>query len=300
MRKRLKTRLLEGGEAKDLAVYSSFDIVGNIAIARLPEPFSTEAAHAAANEIMRVSKGVSTVLAQTSKVEGDYRLRGLICIGGEAKTCTVHKENGCSFAVNVETCYFSPRLAGERLRISKLVEAGETVVNMFAGIGCFSVIIAKMAPTARVYSIDINPEAFAFMQENIRRNRVFPRVVPLLGDANELIQLQLCGVADRVLMPLPEKAFEYLPAAVKALKPSGGWVHVHVFERAPHVSSAKEAAKAEIASALNSSVVGFEFGLVREVRSVGPSRFHIVADVHIFPSLQCPINEKSQFHLLKT
>jgi tRNA (guanine37-N1)-methyltransferase len=152
---------------------------------------------------------------------------------------------------------------------------------MFAGVGCFSILIAKTVPTGRVYSIDLNPEAFAYLQENVRLNRVFSRVIPQLGDAKDIIKTQLCGVADRVLMPLPEKALEYLPSAVAALKASGGWIHVHFFQRAPGAGAAGEKVKATIARRLTRLGVVFEFGVVREVRSIGPCLFQIVADVHV-------------------
>ena len=86
---------------------------------------------------------------------------------------------------------------------------------MFAGVGCFSILIAKKAVDAKVYSIDINPVAYECMQENVRINRVFNRVFPLLGDSKEIVLSQLQGVADRVLMPLPELALEYLPYALR-------------------------------------------------------------------------------------
>ena len=88
-------------------------------------------------------------------------------------------------------------------------------------------------PETKVYSIDINPTAYQFMQENIRINRVFGRVEPMLGDSKDIVQTQLQGVADRVLMLLPEKALEYLPAAVSALKKTGGWIHYYDFQHAP-------------------------------------------------------------------
>ncbi len=283
MRKRLREKLFENEDVDVTKVSSSFDIVGDIAITKLPEGSSPEVARKVAEAILKTNTNIKTVMAQTSNVEGDYRLRKLIRIGGEPKTRTVHKEHGCAFAVDVETCYFSPRLAGERLRISKLVRQNEVVLNMFAGVGCFSILIAKAVPTGRIYSIDLNPEAFAYMQENVRLNRVFSRVIPQLGDAKDIIKTQLCGVTDRVLMPLPEKALEYLPSAVVALKPSGGWIHVHLFQRAPGAGAAGEKAKATIARRLTRLGVVFEFGVVREVRSVGPCLFQIVADVHVLP-----------------
>ncbi len=261
-------------------VSGSLDIVGDIAITKLPN-FSLEKVSAAAFAIMNSNKGVKTVLAQTSKVSGEYRLRKLTCIGGENRTRTIHKEHGCTFEVDVETCYFSPRLSGERKRIALLVEPNETVANMFAGVGCFSILIAKQVPTVKVYSIDINPGAVEFMRENIRVNRVFGKVVPLLGDAKSIIEENLQGCADRVIMPLPEKALEYLPFAVSALKTSGGWIHIHLFTHATKNENPTDIVKLKVAETLSCLSVAFELPYVRVVRSTGPNWYQVVADIHI-------------------
>ena len=283
MRKRLRDKLCSTVVVNGSAgFYNSFDIVGDIAITKLPDP-SLEKADAVAQAILNCNRGVKTVLVQTSKVGGDYRLRSLTCIGGEDKTRTVHKEHGCTFAVDVETCYFSPRLSGERLRVAKLVQFGEVVVNMFAGVGCFSILIAKHVPTAKVYSIDINPGAFEFMQENVVANRAVGQVFPMLGDAKVTIETQLQGVADRVLMPLPEKTLDYLPCAVTALKASGGWLHVHVFEHSTKTECAPDKVRARIAEVLDILGVAFEFGVARKVRSIGPNWSQIVMDVRVVP-----------------
>ena len=283
MRKKLRDKLSPlpkvGGS---VGFYNSFDIVGDIAITKLPKP-SLEVACVVAEAILNCNRGVKTILVQESGIDGDYRLRKLTCVGGEEKTRTVHKEHGCTFAVDVGTCYFSPRLSGERLRIAKIVQPGETVVNMFAGVGCFSILIAKNVPTAKVYSIDINPKAFEFMQENVVANHLVGQVFPLLGDAKTQIEAQLCGVADRVLMPLPEKALEYLPCAVSALKTTGGWLHVHLFEHSKKIECAIENGEARIAGVLGSMDVSFEFGVAREVRSIGPNWSQIVVDVRVVP-----------------
>ena len=104
-------------------------------------------AQAVADQIMSIHKGVKTVFIQTSRIAGDFRIRDLKLVAGENKTTTKYKESGCVFAVDVEKCYFSPRLLHERSRIAHLVSNGETVVNMFAGVGCFSIIIAKNRPS---------------------------------------------------------------------------------------------------------------------------------------------------------
>jgi tRNA (guanine37-N1)-methyltransferase len=261
-------------------VYNSFDIIGDIAIIRAPSASPVDP-QAAAKAVMSVHRNVKTVLLQDSPVAGELRLRSLTHVAGENKTRTVHRENGCLFAVDLAETYFSPRLSHERIRIAKLVASGETVVNMFAGVGCFSIIIAEHSGAAKVFSIDLNPAAVQSMQENIRLNRVYGRVLPLLGDAKDIINRKLQRVADRVLMPLPEKAIEYLPAAVSALKPSGGWIHLYVFEHAAKTENPAEKAKLKVAEALDALGAEFEVPFVRIVRSTGPNWYQLAADVYV-------------------
>jgi len=172
LRKQLRKTLSSVLSSEDLCkVYNSFDVVGDIAIFRLPRTSSVNA-KAAAEAIMPRHRNVKTVLLQSIPVAGDLRLRRLTHVAGENKTSTIHKESGCLFAVDVAKCYFSPRLSHERMRISRQAEPNENVINMFAGVGCFSIIIAKHSNAAKVFSIDVNPAAIQFTQENVRLNRV--------------------------------------------------------------------------------------------------------------------------------
>jgi tRNA (guanine37-N1)-methyltransferase len=281
LRKRLRKTLSGALSPEDTGeIYSSFDVVGDIAIIRLPYT-SPVNAQTAANAIMSRYGNVKTILLQASPVAGEFRLRRLTHVAGENKTSTVHREFGCLFSVDVAKCYFSPRLAHERMRIARLVKPGETVVNMFAGVGCFSIVIAKHAKHAKVFSIDINPAAVQFMQENSRLNRVYGKVIPLLGDSKELVKSRLQRVADRVLMPLPEKALEYLPYAVSALKASGGWIHYYGLEHVKKAESPAEKVKLKVAEALDALSLDFEVPFVRVVRSTGPNWFQLAVDVHI-------------------
>ena len=152
-------------------VYNSFDIVGDIAIVKHN---NMQNAEAVAKQIMVDHANIKTVFTPVSRITGDFRVRTLKLLAGENKTSTIHKESGCVFRVDVEKCYFSPRLSGEHSRIAKLILPGETVVNMFAGVGCFSIIIAKTQSQTRIYSIDVNPAAVECMKENVRINEVAP------------------------------------------------------------------------------------------------------------------------------
>ena len=280
MRKRLRKILSRVLSSEDLGkVYNSYDIVGKIAIIKLPCA-SPENAQNIAKAIMKIHKNVKTVLVQESPVVGRFRLRRLTHVAGENKTSTIHKESGCLFSVDVEKCYFSPRLSHERMRIARIVKPKETVVNMFAGVGCFSIMIAKQVNTPKVFSIDVNPVAIQFTQENIRLNRVYDKVIPLLGDSKEIINRRLRGVADRVLMPLPEKAFEYLTYAVSALKASGGWIHYYDFEHAKKTENPTEKTILKVAEKLAHLGVAFELPFSRVVRSTGPNWYQVVLDIH--------------------
>ncbi|MEM2080678.1 MAG: class I SAM-dependent methyltransferase family protein [Candidatus Bathyarchaeia archaeon] len=281
MRKRLRRTLAEVLPAEEAhKVYNSFDIIGDIAIIKLPVNAS-EKAQVVAKTIMSIHRNVKTVLLQTGPVAGDFRLRDLKHVAGENKTSTIHREFGGLFAVDVAKAYFSPRLAYERMRIAQLVEPNETVVNMFAGVGCFSIIIAKYSQVSKVFSIDVNAAAFQFMQENIRLNRVYDKVIPLLGDSKEIVTSQLQHTADRVLMPLPEKALDYLPCAVSALKDTGGWIHYYGLEHATKTERPTEKVKFKITEKLEALGVNFEVPFVRVVRSTGPNWFQLAADIHI-------------------
>jgi len=280
----LKTLLRDKLNTEELRVlYKSYDIVGDIAIIRVHELLKLKA-QLVAEAIMKTHKRVKTVLLQTSPVFGEFRLRDLQWVAGENRTETVHKEFGCLFKVDLKQVYFSPRLSYERMRIAELVESNEVVVNLFAGVGCFSIIIAKFSKVDKVYSIDINPVAVRYMQENVILNKVKEKVIPMLGDAKEVVEKQLRSVANRVLMPLPEKAYEYLDQALIALKPSGGYIHYYAFEHAAKNEDPIEKAKARVSEKLQKLKAEYDMLFGRVVRPTGPNWYQIVIDIQITSS----------------
>ena len=276
----MRETFAEISQGDPLCVYNAFDIIGDIAIFRLP-PFSVAKAANVAEAIMNRHNNVKTVFIQTGAVTGDFRLRSLKYVAGEKSTRTIHKEHGCSFAVDVESCYFSPRLLNERMRIAKLVQPSEVIVNMFAGVGCFSIIIARYAQAEKVFSIDMNPIAVKFMKENIRRNRVFDTVIPIQGEARATIDAFLERNADRILLLLPGKALEYMSCALSSLKASGGWIHIHTFSYAAKTVDPKEKTRQVVTEMLGTFGVDYIIPCVRVVRSTGPNWYQLVADIQI-------------------
>jgi tRNA (guanine37-N1)-methyltransferase len=279
LRKRLRDKLSTALPLEELCkVYNSFDVIGDIAIIKIN---ALQNAEAIAKQIMASQKNIKTVLTPSTRITGDFRVRELKYLAGENKTVTCHKESGCTFKVDVEKCYFSPRLSFEHSRIAKLVESGEIVVNMFAGVGCFSIAIAKTAGQTKVYSIDVNPVAIQYIVENVRINEVEETVFPMLGDAKDIINSRLQGVADRVLMPLPEKALEYLPYALSALKPTGGWIHYYDFQHSSGKENPTEKTKIKVAEKLECLGVTYVFANSRVMRPTGPNWYQTVVDIKV-------------------
>ena len=174
--------------------------MGDIAIVRLSE-FKAREKKRAAEALLSELKNVRVVMEQEGGIEGEYRLRRLNRLAGEKRTMTVHRENGCAFRVDVARCYFSPRLSTERLRVAEQVGPRELVLNMFAGVGPFSILIAKRAG-ARVESCELNSLAAELHEENNRLNKVERLVSVRNADAAELPELTE-SMFVRILMPLP-------------------------------------------------------------------------------------------------
>jgi len=256
----------------------TYDIIGDIAIIK-PIPRLQANPTESARKILAANKHVRTVLRQTAPVSGEHRTRDLEWILGEKKTETVHREHGCQVKVDVAKAYFSPRLLHERIRVARKVVPHETVINMFAGVGCFSIIIAKHSQALKVFSIDISPEATRYAFENVCLNKVAGRVSTILGDSKTIIELHLRARADRVLMPLPARAIEYMDAAIEALKPKLGNIHVYDFVHARNGESPLQKTLDRIASRLSQFELNVVQSGARIVRTIGPNWYQTVVDI---------------------
>jgi tRNA (guanine37-N1)-methyltransferase len=269
------------GEDFSKRIWRRIEFIGDIALIRTPLGMSPEELRTLAEEILRRLPYVKSVWASLPGIEGPYRLRRHVWLAGEQRSETLYREHGCVFKVDINRVYISPSLNYEHVRVARLVEPGEVVFNMFAGAGLFSIIIARHAEPSRVYSVDINPDAYYYMAENIRLNRVEDRVVPILGDAREVAESRLTRSADRVLMPYPELALEYLPYAVSSLRGSG-WIHVYLHVRTDRGEHWRSKARDLVEKRLREiSVQSYTISFVRKIRNVGPRLNQVVVDVCI-------------------
>jgi tRNA (guanine37-N1)-methyltransferase len=256
----------------------AFDIIGDIVIIDIPPQLKTYQ-NLIGEAILQTHRNIKTVLAKAGDISGVYRIRDYTFIAGENKTQTVHREFGCNYHVDVAKAYFSPRLSHEHERVASQVQAGEVVVDLFAGVGPFSVLIGKWCPEAKAYAVDLNPDAVELLKINVRVNRVDSRVFPVLADAKEIAKGKFKGVADRVIMNLPETAIDFVDAACNALKPSGGVAHFYGFVRSPDTVENLKQRFSEAVEKNGRKVE--EFLYARAIRETAPFESQIVLDAKI-------------------
>jgi tRNA (guanine37-N1)-methyltransferase len=190
---------------------TSYDVVGAIILLKVSKdliPYRKEIGKA----LLETHKNIRTVCL-IDAVSGELRTRNVEIIAGEKQTLTTHTEYGLSFNVDVGTTYFSPRLASERKRVADLVKPGEVVVDMFAGVAPFSIMIARFAKPKVVYAIDKNNDAIALARQNVKQNHVLEIVEVIHADAknaNKVIPIK----ADRIIMNLPFSAYTFFSMAL--------------------------------------------------------------------------------------
>ncbi len=212
--------------------------------------------------------GVKTV-ALYQGVLGEFRENRIEVILGES-TETVHVENGIKYRMDVSRVMFSSGNVNERIRISRMNMRGETVVDMFAGIGYFTLPAAK-AGASRIYACEKNPVAFYYLLENIELNG-FRNIVPLFGDNRNVCPER---VADRVIMGYFD-TLPFVPHALRSLR-DGGIIHYHDLARRRDAQDLVERVTKVITR------WGFTAEVLerRVVKSYAPRVWHVVLDIDV-------------------
>ncbi len=204
---------------------SGMQVVGDIAILSL-RPELVEHAAAIGEVILARFPFVRTVCRKLGPAVGARKAPQVEVIAGEPRTETTHREGGCLFRLDVARVIFSKGNIRERQRMARVVREGEVVFDLFAGIGYFTIHMAKTGRPAVIYASDINPVALHYLAVNVHLNKVRGLVVPVLADCRRLAEA-LPDLADRVVMGFLPGTAAYLPAAFRALKPEGGVIHYH-------------------------------------------------------------------------
>jgi tRNA wybutosine-synthesizing protein 2 len=198
----------------------------------------------------------------------------------------------------------------ERRELPKLVQPDEIVVDMFAGIGYFSLGIAKYAKPKQIYSIELNPDSFKYLKENIRINKLTKIVTPIQGDcAEEILKLSKQNIrADRVIMGVFPAPYEYIKSALSVVKPNPLPIHTNIETFLENTATKPHYDIYESLPAMKNTLVHFEgvvmgrdftefyqkvqepilisgfdcsIVAVRFVKSFGPKMWHLVLDLVI-------------------
>jgi len=214
----------------------AFDVLGTIAIIEIREELLKKE-KLIAETILKLNKNLKTVCKKVGGHKGIYRRQKLKILAGEKNKITTYKENNVTLKFNAETSYFSPRLSTERKRITELIQPGEKILVMFSGVAPYPLIISKNTKAKEVYGVEINPEAHKFAEQNLKLNKI-KNIKLYLGDVRKVVP-KLKKKFNRILMPLPKSAEEFLDVALKASK-KGTTVHFYDFLNEEELDKAKE------------------------------------------------------------
>lgn len=246
---------------------SSYQIIGNVLLLRFMKIKEIRQKKKIALAILKLLPYVKTV-CEISRVEKEFRIPIVRKLAGNG-TVTIHKEHGILYKLDASKIMFSKGNLFERQRLTGMVRHDETVVDMFAGIGYFSLGLAKKAK--KVIAIEKNPLAFGYLKENIELNRI-SNIEPLLGD-NRKIKLE--GIADRVIMGYLPHTDRFLPFAARMLK-NKGTIHFHNIYRADELwLKPRNQLKEKL------SAVAYRIASKKKVKSVAPKMYHVVIDIGI-------------------
>jgi tRNA wybutosine-synthesizing protein 2 len=250
---------------------AGWQILGDIILVTI-NPYIDSLKEKIAKSLLQMYPSCSTVVRDYG-ISGQFRLPEREVLIGNS-TETINKENGCLFKLDVTKIMYSKGNFHEKALMSN-IGADETIVDMFAGIGYFTIPMAVHARPAMIFAIEINPQSYAYLQENIVLNHVGNIVEARNGDCAELTPE---GIADRVIMGYVGTTHHYLEHGIKALKDSGGILHYHettpeslIFTRP--VERIQQAA----------SKVGRQAEILecRKIKKYSPGVWHVVVDARI-------------------
>ncbi len=255
-------------ESEKKLLPSGWQILGDIIIISLHEALEHRKEEIA-RALLSLYPRCRTVLLDRG-INGKMRLPGREIIAGE-KTETVHKENGCLFKLDAMRIMYSRGNLAEKKRMSRLGK-DETIVDMFAGIGYFSIPAAVHSRPKKIFAIEINPVAFGYLKENIKLNRVEDIIEPVPGDCAVVTPRRS---ADRVIMGYLN-AHEYLEQGISALLPHG---LLHYHEAVPEAIERRPVGRIiEAAEKLGRKA---EIITMRRIKKYSPGVWHVVVDARV-------------------
>ena len=233
-----------------------------------------------AQKLMDLLPSTESVYLNKGIIKGSFRTpENIEYVAGKEDSIVIHKEHGVSYKFDFTKIMFSQGNLAERKHLATLVKDGEVIVDMFAGIGYFSLPIAKISNPKQIYSIEINPYSFKFLVENIKLNQLENKITPINGDCKEeVLKLSNNGVkADRVIMGVFPAPKEYIKEALTLHKETDTFYHYEgVIDNDNYSDLYQEFEKIVKENQLTSELVD-----KRIVKSYGPRLYHVVLDIRV-------------------
>ncbi|MEM2873878.1 MAG: class I SAM-dependent methyltransferase family protein [Candidatus Nanoarchaeia archaeon] len=242
---------------------SSYQILGNIMLIKLLNPIALRQKRKIARAILKSFPYVKTVCLQKG-IFGEFRQPRIEILAGTQNTETIHNELNCKFKLDVAKIMWSKGNHFERRRLLRLVKPNEIIIDMFAGIGYWSIILGKHTKAKKIIAIEKNPEAFDFLIENICLNKLL-NITAIEGDCRFFIGEK----ADRILMGYFPNTIKFLPHALKLSKKG---THIHFHELTSDLDNLKKKI---------SKFKELEIENIRKVKEYSPNKTHYVFDLKV-------------------
>lgn len=250
-----------------------YDILGNIALVKFPRGEKLYSKKIYASKLLGTYKTLRTVLEKSDKIKGRLRTPSSKWIAGEKTKEALYKENGCEFRLNVDTCYFSPRLASERKEVAGFVKKGERALVMFGGVAPFGIAISKFSKASEVVSVELGREPSKYALENVRRNKL-KNILVVQGDVRT--KVPKLGKFDKIVMSRPNLKPSFLDVAFKAIK-KRGWIYYYGFYHEIDIGEMKEMILDEAKKARRK----IKITRIKKAGDIGKGKFRYRADLKL-------------------
>lgn len=226
--------------------HRSYNMLGTIAVVNFPKGTSKKERKESAEKIMKENKTIKTVLYKSGMFSGRLRTMRTKFLAGEKTREVLYRENGCVFRFNLDSSYFSPRLANERKEMVSKVKKGDEVLVMFAGVSPYSIVVAKGSKVAKVYSNELNKKANKYGQMNIELNKVKDRVELVPGNIKRVAKrlFKEGKKFDVIMMPRPQLKDSFLKEAF-LLSKKGTRIYYYDFCKVEDLDAKVEMVKLE-------------------------------------------------------
>ena len=262
------------------ALPRGFQTIGDVAIVKF-KPLLLEKKILIAEKYLDLLPKLKAVYLNSGRVKGQFRTPEKIALlVGIDNPIVKHKEHGVIYKFDFTKIMFSMGNLNERKFLATIVKEGEVIVDMFAGIGYFSLPIAKHSKPKKIFSIELNPDSFKYLTENIKLNHFEEIITPIYGDSKiEVINLSNSGLkADRVIMGVFPAPKDFIKEALTIAKVEGTIYHYEgIVVKEKYLDLFTEFKDIAEKSDFKCDLLSKRF-----VKSYGPGLYHVVLDIKVY------------------